>query len=171
MIKDHPPRQHKQEVTLRDAKEADAVMIARLLHELAAGEQRHCLQTEQTVVHDLLGKGSCMRVLVAGTHTEVVGVLCYYPGYDIESASHGNHLADIIVSKAWRGCGVGTKLMQEAARRTLEEGGQWLSWTALKHNRKAIAFYKAHGAQTIGLTFMAMGAGGLKALAEKQPNQ
>lgn len=171
MIKDHPPREYKQEVAIRPARKSDAHAIMRLLHELAAGEQRHCLQTAQTVAHDLLGKDSCMRVLVAAAHKELVGVLCYYPGYDIESASHGNHLADIIVTKAWRGRGVGTLLMQEVAQRTLAEGGQWLSWTALKNNRAAIAFYKAHGAQTIGLTFMAMGATGLKELAEKQPNQ
>lgn len=169
MIKDHQNTPNREEITLRPAKVADAAAIASLLRELAKGEGRHSLQSEQTVAHDLLGETALMHLLVAeATGGEVVGVLCYYPGYDVESASFGNHLADVIVTKEWRNRGIGRRLMQEAARRTLNGGGEWFSWTVLSNNRKALQFYTELGAQKIGLTFMAIGKNGLKTLAESE---
>lgn len=124
------------------------------------------MQSEASVRQELLSKTSAMRVVVAEAEGQVAGLLCYYPGYDIESASHGNHLADIVVTGSWRGQGVGSLLMKDVARRTREEGGEWLSWTVLKVNRRAVKFYERLGAQDVPLRFMAMGPGGLEALAE-----
>lgn len=147
----------------------DAAAVSELLHELSAGEGRQSVQTARTVTRDLLGGRSRMRLLVAEAGGgEVVGVLCYYPGYDVESVSYGNHLADIVVTKAWRNRGIGTALMREVARRTLRGGGEWLSWTVLSRNRKALRFYGELGAQKIGLSFMAFGKNGLKTLAESK---
>lgn len=124
------------------------------------------MQSEASVARELLGKAAAMRVVVAHAEGEVIGLLCYYPGYDVESASHGNHLADIVVTGAWRGQGVGSLLMKDVARRTRGEGGEWLSWTVLKVNRRAAKFYERLGAQDVPLRFMAMGPSGLEALAE-----
>lgn len=124
------------------------------------------MQSEASVAQELLGKNAAMRVVVAEAQGEVVGLLCYYPGYDVESASHGNHLADIVVTEAWRGQKIGALLMRDVARRTREEGREWLSWTVLKVNRRAAKFYERLGAQDVPLRFMAMGPDGLDALAE-----
>ncbi len=165
-IKDHPNAAHKQEVIIRKAQKKDAAAICLLLYELAEGEGRRCLQSEATVAQDLLGEASLMRLLVAEVAGVVVGLLCYYPGYDVESASWGNHLADIIVTKAYQGRGIGTLLMQELARLTLAAEGEWVSWTVLKANRDATRFYERLGGQKVALHFMAMGSRGLAALVE-----
>ncbi len=151
---------------MRTAKKRDARAICLLLHELAEGEGRRCMQSEQSVTRDLLGKDASMQLIVAEARGEVVGLVCYYSGYDIESASRGNHLADIIVMKQWRDCGIGKALMCELARRTLAAQGEWVSWTVLRSNRRALRFYKRLGGQSVALNFMAMGRAGLKSLAE-----
>lgn len=145
----------------------DAIAITRLLHELAESEGRQSLQSESTVTHDLLGEESTMRLLVAEAEDEVVGIICYYLGYDLESASHGCHLADIIVTKTWRGQGIGTRLMKVAAQQILEDGGEWLSWTVLNNNRNAIRFYERAGGENIQLRFMAMGKKAITKLIDK----
>lgn len=165
-IKDQPDALHKREVIIRDAAQADAAAICRLLHELAEGEGRRCLQSESSVTHDLLAPESPMRLLVAEEAGHICGLVCYYAGYDIESASWGNHLADIIVTQACRNRGIGRRLMVEAARRTLAGQGEWLSWTVLRSNRQAQRFYKRLGGQAAAIRFMALGGNGLRVLAE-----
>jgi len=169
-IKDQPSPAYKQEVIIRPAKRTDAAAICRLLHELAQSEGRHSLQTEQTVRLDLLGKTSPLRLLVAQAEKEAVGLLCYYHGYDVESASYGTHLADLIVTESWRGQKIGTRLMSALAAITLKEGGEWVSWTVLEKNQRALGFYTGLGGKTIPVHFMAIGKEDVKKLSGKLTN-
>jgi ribosomal protein S18 acetylase RimI-like enzyme len=156
----------RERVTIRSARAEDAAALATLAAELSAWEGEEARGTAESLRRDVLARPGWARMLVAETEGKPVGFLLFYPGYDLESASFGFHLADLLVTAAARGRGIGTRLMREAARQVRAEGGAWLSWTVLEKNSTALEFYAALGAREQGVRFLALGAEGLRSLAE-----
>ncbi|MBN8530409.1 MAG: GNAT family N-acetyltransferase [Alphaproteobacteria bacterium] len=154
----------KREFVIRPAQEKDAEAIAALMRDLTHFEGTATSKLEaEDVKRD--GMGRRFRVLVAEAAKEAIGVLAYYPGYDLASASPGTHLADLFVTESWRGIGVGRALAARLARETLQEGGRWISWTVLTGNREGRLFYHRLGGQEVPVRFMAMGREKMRILA------
>jgi ribosomal protein S18 acetylase RimI-like enzyme len=148
--------------TIRPATVADLPELTRLLSMLNREEGYDISASEADLRAALFGGAAKvpMRALIAG-HEKAVGLVLYYWGYDTVSASHGYHLADIIVEPAQRGQGVGRALFSALAAQCLGEDGQWVSLTVLKKNDRARQFYKALGMVEISIDFFAIGPQGL----------
>ena len=161
---------------IRDATFADAEAIVELVRALALFEESGDASfTADDFLKYGFGEKPSFRVIVAEsgnklphdkTTDSIIGFLMYYEGYDLASASHGTHLADIFVHENARGQGAGRALIRELAQRTLAAGGQWVSWTVLKKNRAAKKFYTDLGASNVNVDFMAWGASALTKLAQ-----
>ncbi len=158
---------HKHELIIRSAEPGDEEAIVCLAHELAMDEGGESHVTPETVRQDMLGDAARCQALLAEENGEVIGMAVYYPGYDLETASHGYHLADVVVTRQKRGKGVGSALMKEVAARVLAGGGVWLSWTVLRSNKGARHFYARVKGASVDVDFMAIGKNGLTRLAKK----
>ena len=79
---------------------------------------------------------------MAETNGNVVGYALYYFGYDTIRAKRGIILSDLFVEEAWRRQGIGSCLMNAAAKACNNTGGTWMFWAVLKRNRRARKFYK-----------------------------
>lgn len=156
---------YKHEVTIRPAISNDAAAIAMLAQELTAFEGRTTLTTTETVVRDAFGSAPACRYLVAETEGKVIGMCMFYAGYDLQSAVRGLHLGDIIISKYYRGNGIGTQLFKQLCNVALHESYAWISWTLLANNSSAHNFYTKLGAIDVPVRFMAMGRNIMQKLA------
>lgn len=153
-IKWDKERQHKSEFIIRSPFAEDAVAITRLARALAEyeGISSRVIAADITM---LLSLPEFYFFRVVETEGRLAGFIFAYPGYDLSSASHGYHLADIFVSETYRGKGIGTALMDELTSQVLSVGGKWISWTLLETNEDALQFYQKTGAQSMRVRFMA----------------
>jgi len=136
---------------VRPARLDDGPRVSALAAELSAHEgQPAPYFTDDSFRRDGFGNRPAFSVLVAELEGQasrgVVGYALFYPGYDVESATRGGHLADLYVVPAARRLGVGHALMAGVARRVRQDGGRWLSWLAYRGNSEALAFYDKLGA-------------------------
>lgn len=152
------------EIFIRAATRKDIAEVTALLAELNR-EEGYSTSADANAIGTLLfpeapGK-VLMRALVAKKGSVIVGTALYYWGYDTVSASHGYHLADIIVARAHRSQGIGARLFAALAAQCLAESGQWISLTALKKNERAQGFYRKLGMVEVAVNFFAIGAQGM----------
>ncbi len=147
------------QIIIRDAETADAGRIAELAVELAEYEGSHGSSDEQSIMSAAFSKNPACYFMVAEdvALSKIVGFVMYYNGYDLTSSSRGFHLGDIYVEGEARGRGVGTKLIENLAKKLNYEGGEWISWTVSKENTSAIKFYESFDAHEIDVQFMALG--------------
>ena len=90
--------------------------------------------------------------LAAFAGERVVGVVTFFPEpYPSVPESRAERFRSMAVDEAWRGRGIGTLLMREAARR-LHERGVELTWA---HGRdSALGFYESLGFRVEGDMFI-----------------
>lgn len=152
---------------IRAGVAADTAALTELLAELnrLEGYDRSASPEEMADIlfHEASGRVH-MRAMVAEHQGELVGLVLYYWGYDTVSASHGYHLADIVVTKKRRSKGVGRALYTALATQCLREGAQWISLTVLKKNAAAKKFYHAMGMVEVAVDFFAIGPTALSSL-------
>ena len=96
---------------------------------------------------DGFGPKAAFSTLVAEEKGALVGYALFYPGYDVETAARGVHLADLFVLESSRRRGVGRALLAAVARASREAEGRWISWAVVKNNREGREFYRAIGAE------------------------
>lgn len=152
-------------ITIREANERDIPAIAGLLDALNAAEGYEVATDIGALTAALKGAHQvAFAALVADAAGSIVGTLLYYPGYDTLSASHGYHLADMVVDATHRRSGVGRALVGALADKALAENKAWLSLTALRSNEDAQAFYRALGMREVDVNFFAIGKQALASL-------
>lgn len=151
---------------IRAALFTDCDAIAALLTELHQTEGYNVIADAGKVARALFVTVQEVQLsaLVAVRNDVIVGVLLYYPGYDTLSATYGNHLADIIVTKEARTQGVGKALVSALAKSTLAVNKEWVSLTALASNASAQVFYKSLGMSQVPVQFFAAGRQALSQL-------
>ncbi len=125
---------------LRSANVADAAVLAELIEDLnrSEGDPTGFVSAE-TVARDLAtGR---ISVVVAEAEGAVIGYCLYHVGYEATYAANGLYIVDLFVVDGWRRAGVGGALIAEVARRSREEGGVFVWWTAKPGNEAANAVY------------------------------
>lgn len=144
---------------IRAATERDIPAIASLLNALNHSEGYTTITNEPALREALFGESRevALHALVAVEGEEVVATLLYYAGYDTLSASLGYHLADMVVAQAYQRRGIGKLLVQALAKKTVAEGKEWVSLTALTRNDAARAFYQSLGMTQVDVVFYAIG--------------
>jgi len=157
----------KDGITIRFADIGDMGEMTALATELAVGEGQIPHTTESTLLRDVFCDAPKCQMLVANKGIETIGLLMFYDGYDLASASAGYHLGDVVVSPRFQGVGVGTLLMKALAIQALESERDWVSWTVSKGNEAAKQFYlEAIKAVEVEVDFMAMGKKSLQVLTQ-----
>lgn len=128
---------------IRAATVQDAGVILALLRELAAYEKLldRFRADEDSVRRDMLG-GACDCDL-AFVGDAAAGIVTSLRTYKSFSARRGLFVEDLYVRPAFRGQGLGKRLLAHLAARA---GDGFLEWQVLDWNSPAIAFYESLGA-------------------------
>lgn len=128
----------------------DMTRVLELINELAIYEKQP--DAVEITLNDLQKDGfgdqpkfTCFVIEVAG---KVEGLALVYPRY---STWKGKvlHLEDLVVSKACRGKGLGTLLLNTVIKFGKSIGVKRIGWEVLDWNEPAIEFYEKKGARVM----------------------
>lgn len=135
-------------LTIRPAAPADTALIFALVCELADYEnlQGEVDATPEEIAAALFAETPRVFCDIAELDGEAAGFAIWFVNFSSFRGRHGLYLEDIYVRPALRGRGVGTALMQQLARRCVEQGLARLEWAVLDWNAPSIAFYRSLGA-------------------------
>jgi putative acetyltransferase len=128
------------EFALRPASADDARALAELF--AAVAEERDGIATEPPVDIDeraALFAHSFASSVVAVADLQMIGML------HVEATRHGFGEIGMLVDRDWRGCGVGSALMQAAISLARERRLHKLCLEVFAHNAAAIALYRKCG--------------------------
>lgn len=106
-----------------------------------------CPLTAGDVRRQGFGDRALFSVMVAEIERRAEGYALFYPGFDVESASRGLHMADLFVEAPFRRQGIGRALIASLVAECKRQGGQWIEWHSMTDNPTAIAFYERIGAK------------------------
>ncbi|WP_298493218.1 GNAT family N-acetyltransferase [uncultured Algibacter sp.] len=138
------------EFTIRNAEKKDMPQVLHLINELAIFEKEP--EAVEVTVEDLQKDGfsehPAFHCFVAEVKSKIEGIALIYNRY---SSWKGKiiHLEDLIVSKAMRGTGLGTALLDEVVKYGHDLGVKRINWEVIDWNEKAITFYEKKGAKVL----------------------
>lgn len=129
--------------SIRFATQNDMTEVLELIKELAVFEREP--DAVRIDVKDLetygFGKDPKFQCFVAVAGNSVVGMALTYERF---STWNGPvlHLEDLIVKEAYRGHGVGGKLLDQVVQYGHDKGFKKVTWVVLNWNKQAITFYR-----------------------------
>lgn len=141
-------------ITIRPAIEEDCPRLMELVRELAEFEKAPREVTVDPVhfAKSGFGKNPVWWAFVAEAPLderegkEIVAFALYYIRYSTWKGQR-MYLEDIIVTKAWRGRGIGKLLMDRMVEEAHAKQFTGMMWQVLDWNEPAIQFYKKYNAQ------------------------
>ena len=136
-----PPR-------IADATPADVPLILTLIRELADYERMadQVRATEVDIERALFGERPCAEAVIVRIGDEAVGFALFFQSFSTFVGRPGLYLEDLYVRPAYRGCGVGRRLLAHLAHLAVERGCGRFEWSVLDWNELAIASYRRAGA-------------------------
>ena len=136
------------EPLIREALDSDVPGILKLLSDFAAFENlSEFLTISEADLHNaMFGPGGFVEGLVCGIDGETAGFAIFYPRFSSFRGQTGYYLEDIYIDEAYRGRGLGERLLQAIARKGKSRGFTRIDFQVLEWNFAAIEFYKALGA-------------------------
>ena len=119
-----------------------------MIRELAEFEQELQWVTirEEDLARDGFGEHPRFRALVGEWAGQPAGYALFFD-YFSTWTGRGLFLEDLFVREKFRGRGIGRALLAEVARIAVDEHCYGIHWEVLDWNEKAIALYKALGAE------------------------
>jgi GNAT superfamily N-acetyltransferase len=138
-------------VSIREATRENVPAIHALIGELADYERLRPLFTGEAgdLASHLFDEPRCAHSLVALRGDIVIGFALYFFNYSTFLCKPGLYLEDLYVQPAFRGQGVGKRLLQDLARRAAARGCGRMEWSVLDWNAPSIAFYRSLGAEPL----------------------
>jgi GNAT superfamily N-acetyltransferase len=138
--------------SIRTATRADVPAILAFIRELAEYEHltHEVVATEELLATSLFGPRPAAEVLIACADGAPVGFALFHPNYSTFLARPGLYLEDLFVRPAFRGRGLGKRLLIEVARLAVERGCGRYEWSVLDWNTPSIRFYESLGAEMHG---------------------
>ena len=131
-------------VTIRKIDERDFLVLISLFKEFALFEKLPEKMTNS--VEQMLREKEYLTGFVAVNDAdEIVGYATYFFGY-YTWIGKSLYMDDLYVRPAFRGAGVGTKLINEVIAFAKAENCKKLRWQVSEWNQPAIDFYKSLGA-------------------------
>lgn len=158
-------------VSIRPAARNDVPLILQFIRELAEYERapEAAMATEADLWRDgFTDSGEDkFRVLIAEDGGEAAGFAFFFYNYSTWLGRPGIYLEDLFVRPAFRGRGIGKKLLGRIAQIALDDNCYGVRWEVLDWNTPAMEFYEARGAgcRKEWLTFQVKGDA-LRRLAE-----
>ena len=134
---------------IRPAQEADIPLILSLINELAEFEklQHQVIATTSTLRESLFGARPGAEAVIARVGGEAAGFALYFHNFSTFLGKRGLYLEDLYVRPAFRGQGIGKRLLTHLARLALERGCGRFEWSVLDWNQPARDFYETLGAE------------------------
>ena len=129
--------------TVRPATEKDAAGITELVR-LLARENGETTPLTPSHVRDFLSVPGC-GVLLAEVDGAVTGMLSYSRHPGLYHAAPSLVIEDLVVQPAFRGRGLGGRLVAEAMDLARKEGCAEVSVSTMPENKRAKAFYRRLG--------------------------
>ena len=138
----------ERNVTLRAATIDDVPVILRCIRGLAEYERlaHECMATEELVRESLFGESPAAQVVLAFADDEPAGFALWFRNYSTFLARPGIYLEDLFVFPAFRGLGIGRRLLTHLAQIAVSRRYGRLEWAVLYWNANAIRFYESLGA-------------------------
>jgi len=155
---------------ITDATPGDLPSIVKLVRKLAEYEKLagEMIATEQDFERALFGPERRVRALIAFADAEPIGFALYFYTFSTFLGKPGIYLEDIFVESAYRGKGIGSRLLRRIAKIAHEEGCGRMEWSVLTWNQPSIDFYHRLGAITMeDWRIFRLTGPALKALAER----
>lgn len=133
---------------IRSATIHDAALLRTMIRELAEFEHELDMVTirEEDLARDGFGDNPRFRALIAEWDGQSAGYALFF-GYYSTWAGRGLFLEDLFVRESFRRRGIGQALLAAVARIAVDEHCYGIHWEVLNWNEKAIALYKALGAE------------------------
>lgn len=130
-------------IIIRRAERSDCARLMQLICELAEYEKAPEQVTVSLAHFEQSGFGDApvWWAWVAEEGGEILGFALYYIRYSTWKGQR-MYLEDLLVTKAARGRGIGTLLMQALIKEAQARGFSGIMWQVLDWNTSAIAFYK-----------------------------
>jgi len=147
-------------VSIRAARPADVPQVLALIRELAAYErlEHQVVATEADLTAALFAPRPYAEVVLAWVDgapantpahappENPAGFALFFHNFSTFLGKPGIYLEDLFVRPAWRGHGIGRRLLVWLAEATLARGCGRLEWAVLDWNEPAIGFYRSLGA-------------------------
>lgn len=135
-------------VRIVSATVADVPLILALIRELAEYERMadQVEATEADVQRALFGERPCAEAVIARAGDEAVGFALFFHTFSTFVGRRGLYLEDLYVRPAFRGRGVGRRLLAYLAGLAVERRCGRFEWSVLDWNALAIAAYHRAGA-------------------------
>lgn len=136
---------------IRAARAGDVAAVHALIRELAVFERlEHLCSGSVDALHEaLFGAHPAAEVLVADLDGEIVGFALFFHTFSTFLARRGLWLEDLYVRPAFRGRGLGSRLLGKVASLAVERGCGRFEWAVLDWNTPAIGFYQRMGATVL----------------------
>ena len=136
------------EARIRAATEGDVPLILSLIRELAEYEKLsdEVVATEDGLRESLFGERRYAEVLIAEHDGDPAGFALFFHNFSTFLGKPGVYLEDLYVRPAFRGSGIGKKLLVHLASLAKRRGCGRLEWWVLDWNEPSIGFYKKLGA-------------------------
>jgi ribosomal protein S18 acetylase RimI-like enzyme len=131
------------DITIRDARPADAPGIVALIRESAAEDKEITPVTEAYVAEYLSSPGS--GILIADSQGQAAGLLSYSTRPGLFHAAPSCLIELLLVRADRRGRGAGSALLQAQLARAAEQGCAEVSVSTMPDNAGALRFYRRHG--------------------------
>jgi len=135
------------EFIIRSGEQRDMPSVLKLVNELAIFEKEP--NAVKINVDDLIDNGfketPAFYTFVAEFEGVIVGMALFYNRFSTWEGP-SLHLEDLIVTKKFRGQGIGKALYDKVLEDALQKGIKRVEWVVLDWNTPAIEFYKSTGA-------------------------
>ncbi len=131
------------DITIRDARPADAPGIIAIIQEAAAEDKEHTPVTEAYVAEYLTSPGS--GILTADSQGRLAGLLSYSIRPGLFHAAPSCLIELLLVREGLRGRGAGSALLRALLARAAERRCAEVSVSTMPGNAGAIRFYRRHG--------------------------
>ncbi len=137
------------ETRIREATEEDLPLILSLIRALAEYEKlcHEVVATEEGLRDSLFGERQYAEVLIAEHDGSPAGFALFFHNFSTFLGKPGIYLEDLYVKPAFRGAGIGKKLLVSLASLAKRRGCARLEWWVLDWNEPAIGFYSSVGAE------------------------
>ncbi len=136
---------------IRKATPEDVPSIYQLIVELAEYEKalHEVSNTPDQLLKDGFGENPLFGTIIAEVKGEVVGMSLYYYRYSTWKGKR-LYLEDLIIKEAFRGYGLGKRLLEATVEEARQTECSGLMWQVLDWNEPSIEFYKKFGAKLDG---------------------
>jgi GNAT superfamily N-acetyltransferase len=136
------------DIRIVPALERDTPVILSLIRDLAEYERlgHEVEATEEDIRESLFGDWPGAEVVLAYVGGDLAGFALFFHNYSTFLGRRGLYLEDLFVRPAYRGRGVGRRLLAHLARLAVERKCGRMEWWVLDWNESAIRFYRSIGA-------------------------